>query len=326
MAIDRTLMLSLDILRVNAYTRAEIILLLKRMEKELLAQVALGVTDWRRSRINRQLAEASAIISIAYGEAADVAMDTAAGIYQVAATDAAQTLAYGVNPAPVLPPLAMMETIAGQSIVLGASQSAWWAKQSDDVAFRFAAAVRQGLVASETNQQIIRRVRAEMEITRANAAALVQTSIQTVANDARLTTFRDNADIIKGLRWLATLDVHTCPVCGPRDGMTWTLEGKPLNAGFSFSNPPIHFNCRCVLIALTRFSGLGDGQRASSSGPVSDKINFSDWLETKGKAFQDDVLGPGRAGMYRAGKITLNDLVTSTNRPLTLAQLREKYA
>jgi SPP1 gp7 family putative phage head morphogenesis protein len=325
MSTDHAIVIGLDLLRVDAHTRAQVIAILKRMERELIAQVAAGVTDWSKARIAQQMAEAGAVIRRYYDEAAGVAIDTTQGIYQVSATDAARTLAVGIEAAPVLPTLAAMEALAGNAVVQGATQAAWWEKQRQDVAFRFAAAVRQGLVAAETNQQIIRRVREELVITRANAAALVQTSVQTVANNARLATFRDNADIIKGLRWLSALDSHVCLQCAPRDGMTWSIEGVAKNATLPFRNPPLHFNCRCALVPLTRFSGLGDPQRASTDGPVSAKINFSDWLETKGVAFQTEVLGAGRTELFRAGKLTLQDLIGGNQKPLTLAALRLKY-
>jgi hypothetical protein len=37
------------------------------------------------------------------------------------------------------------------------------------------------------------------------------------------------------------------------------------------------------------------------------------------------VLGKGRAELYRAGTITLQDLTNGAGRPLTLAELTTKY-
>ena len=203
---------------------------------------------------------------------------------------------------------------------------AWWAKQEADVAFRFAAAVRQGIVAAETNQQIIRRVRNELAITRANAAGLVQTSVAQVANDARLAVFQANADVVPRLKWLTALDGRVCVLCIPRADKQWETETlKPIGHDMPFANPPIHFNDRCVLVGQTRFSDRGHGQRASMDGPVDSKTTFNDFLERKGKAFQDDVLGPGRADLWRDGKITLQDLISGNGRPLTLAQLRARH-
>lgn len=326
--LDPTLTFQLDLLRVDAGLRKQIVQILEEMERELIAKVAAGVSDWSQARISQQITEAAAIIRTYYDQAAGVAIDTTTGVYQVAATDAARTLAVVVGAevaAPVLPPAATMEQIARNIITQGATQSAWWQRQSGDAAWRFSTALRQGLVAVETNAQIIRRIRGELDVTRSNAAALVQTSVQTVANEARLAVFKD-APGVKALQWVATLDSLTCPVCAPRDGMRWTVDGKVQEGTtFPFRNPPLHYNCRCVLVPRTRFSDMGNPQRASTDGPVSAKITFDDFLKRKGAAFQDEVLGPGRAELYRSGKITLQDLVTRSGRTLTLDELRERY-
>jgi len=67
------------------------------------------------------------------------------------------------------------------------------------------------------------------------------------------------------------------------------------------------------------------GQRASSSGPISAKTTFADYLKMKGEAYQNEVLGPGRAELFRAGKLTPRDLVDQSGRPLKLDDLRAKY-
>ena len=326
--IDGTLSFSLDLLRVDAHTRAEVAAILIKMQRELVARLAAGgVTAWNKARMDGQIADAGALIRDYYKQVEQAATTTTAGVYQVAASHA-NTLLAATTSASVpsaLPVPAAMEAIASGVVVQGAIQADWWAKQAADVEFRFAAAVRQGLAAAETNQQIIARVKGELAVTRSNAAALVQTSVQTVANEARLSTYRANSDLITGLRWLATLDSHTCAQCGARDGSIWALDGAVIDADTPFINPPLHFNCRCVLVPQTEYSNLGTGQRASSSGPVDRKVKFSDYLDRQSVAFQDEVLGPGRAQMYRDGKITLQDLITSGKRPLTLEQLRARY-
>jgi hypothetical protein len=100
----------------------------------------------------------------------------------------------------------------------------------------------------------------------------------------------------------------------------------PFNGG-----PPRHWGCRSVLTPIPktfRDIGLdidepGDvGQRASSLGPVAGNMTFEQFLNRQPPAFADKVLGKGRAALWRAGKITLRDLVSGTGRPLTLEELR----
>lgn len=170
----------------------------------------------------------------------------------------------------------------------------------------------------------------------ANARALVHSSVQAVANAARLASFKQNADLIECLVWLATLDSHTCLLCAVRDQMEYTLDDQePIGHTHEWAGGPgaIHFSDRCVLSTRTKsFKDLGieldepgDSTRPSDGGPVSSKMNFKDFLASKDKAWRAEYLGPGRAEMYEAGKITLNDLMNLKGRKLTLEQLQAKY-
>lgn len=61
--------------------------------------------------------------------------------------------------------------------------------------------------------------------------------------------------------------------------------------------------------------------RASMDGQVAGKLTFEGWLRGKLDAFQDRVLGPTRAKLWREGKITVPEMTDAANRPLTIAQL-----
>jgi len=326
MPIDRSLAFSLDLARLDAYTRAQVLSLLKQLEKDLIARMG-DMTAWGKLRAKQQLADAAKIIAQEYSKTSDAMSVTTSQVYAISAHEANKTLAISSMDGRVslLPTEEVMKALARDSLIVGAPQKDWWSKQSLDTAFRFASAIRRGLVAAETNAQIIKRIRAELEVSRTNAAALVQTSVQTVANNARLATFQANSDVISGLRWLSTLDSHTCELCAPRDGMTWKMDHSKLKAELPFVNPPLHYNCRCVLVPITRFSNRPGSQRASEDGPVDSKITFEDFLKRKGSDFQNEVLGKGRANLWRAGKITLLDLVSGNGSPMTLTQLRAKY-
>lgn len=170
----------------------------------------------------------------------------------------------------------------------------------------------------------------------ANARALVHSSVQAVANAARLASFKQNADLIECLVWLATLDSHTCLLCAVRDQMEYTLDDQePIGHTHEWAGGPgaIHFSDRCVLSTRTKsFKDLGieldepgESTRPSDGGAVSSKMNFKDFLASKDKAWRAEYLGPGRAEMYEAGKITLNDLMNLKGRKLTLEELQAKY-
>jgi len=328
--LDSAIAYSLDLYRLDAGTRAKVIDILNKLEKDLIAQLSQRQTEWGKQRINQLLREARDTIQTYY-KAAQLELNlTTDGLAHITAKATQNALQATVSVAVGLPTETVLSSIAGDAIIMGATQAGWWAKQEADTEFRFAAAVRQGLVAGETNAQIIARILGKqgfasvMDISRANAAALVQTSVQTVANDARLATLQANAEIVPQLRWVATLDGHTCIICAARDGMMWdTATLDPIDGALPFLNPPLHFNDRCVLVGDMGLTT--PGMRASSIGPIDSKTTFTQFLDRMGADYQDEVLGKGRANLYRAGKLTLQDLVNGKGNPISLAQLKEKY-
>jgi SPP1 gp7 family putative phage head morphogenesis protein len=334
---DSTVELHLDMERVAIQSRAIIVKLLENLEKELIAKVANGVTDWSKARIDKQLKEASTVIKQYYDEAAGIAKDTTTSVAQVSASATTDSLLMAVGnqvAMAAIPTASYLETLAGNTIIQGAVQSAWWSRQSEDTAFKFQSAVRQGLVGAETTPQIVKRVRGVLDISKRNAETLVHTSVQSVANTTREKIFEDNNDVMSGKEWSAALDRRTCPTCGALDGKRWTTDGKKINHSMVYQIPPKHFKCRCSMIPVLKtwrelginMDELSDNTRASMEGQVTDKT-FEDWLKRKTETdptFADRTLGKGRAELWRNGKITMDQMI-SGGKPLSLAELNAKY-
>jgi F like protein len=336
---DDVLSNALDILRLSANERAEVIRRLQAMEKELITRLAsedLAATD--RAQINRVLSSADEIISRAYGGIQGQLDFASLGEAVSAETIKSIEVVLGIQAAK-LPLADYFNAIASDVMIQGAPSAAWWSAQDAQLRMRFAQQVRQGLSSNETTQQIVSRIVGKngqpgiMEVTRRNATALVNSSVQAVANSARLATFKANSDVIIGVKQVSTLDSHTSQICIAYSGAEWDLDGNPLKGAPAFNGgPPRHFNCRSVLVPLTKsFKDLGlnidempSSTRASDEGQIDAKTDFDAFLKRKGVAFQDEVLGEGKADLWRAGKITLRDLVSGDGTPLTLAQLRAK--
>jgi hypothetical protein len=172
-----------------------------------------------------------------------------------------------------------------------------------------------------------------MNISRENARALVYTRIQTAANASRMETYRKNAADFKSVEWLATLDSHTCLRCAARDLKEYTLMDdppKPIGHALPWDGGPgvIHWGCRCIAVGVVKpIKGLKFpiGQRASNIGPLPGNTDFEQFLQRKGRAFQDEVLGPGRAQLWRDKKLNLEQMLDARGQELTLAELKTKY-
>lgn len=194
-----------------------------------------------------------------------------------------------------------------------------------------------------------------MQVSRRNAEALVRTSVQNVANGARRDVYQANQDVVSAIQWVSTLDSRTTPICVGLSGKMWTTRDKtPIGHAHPFPGDTAHWNCRSIQVPVIKawedlVAKLDQGKvdeefrknlaaqgftpdqiakikrdtRSSLDGQVAKDITFDAWLKTKDEAFQDKLLGSGKAKLFRAGKINTTDLIDQTNRPLTLAELMD---
>ncbi len=248
-----------------------------------------------------------------------------------------------------LPTENYLRTLASDALIQGSPAKNWWLRQAQDTQFKLANQIRIGAAQGETNAQIIKRIVGHeviakapaeggppgvMPLARKNAAAIVQASVQTVAAEARRKTMELNRDIANGIMQVSTLDGHTSLTCIAYSGATWDLDYEPIGDNDLPYNGgvPRHWGCRSaetLIMKTLREMGIDmdepdPGTRASSSGQISAKTTFADYLKMKGEAYQNEVLGPGRAELFRAGKLSPRDLVDMSGRPLKLEELREK--
>lgn len=332
---DAILRHSLQLLRLSAGNEAEAEAILIALERDLKALLqSQALSEATKAEIRALIAEADKAILASYSKAGSV-VDTQ-GLAVIVAEKTVGALEDALPFAIATPTPERLASLTKDVLIDGAPSSAWWARQAEDTAFRFAAAVRQGVINGETNEQIVRRVAGGrdgpglMTVARHNARALVNTSIQTAANDARLAVYRKNSRLIAGVRWLATFDSHTCRRCAALDGQSWTLEGKKRKGTtVDFITPQAHFNCRCQLSAVPKtFRELGIdideplvGERASSEGPIAATTTMDEFLKRQPASFVERTLGKKRAEMFLAGKLTLRDLVSGSGRELTLEEL-----
>lgn len=332
----------IDLLRLSAYEQNIVLSLLDNLGRELEGKLRRDpITEFSKARIEALLKEATDIIDRYYADIVARTDGTLAGVANLQPTATLRAASLVVTVDASLPTETFLKRLISNAVIQGAKSAEWWARQNRDTAFRFAAAVRQGLAQQETNEQIVSRIVGTqiapgiMETSKRNARSLIHASIQQVANDARLETFRKNADVIKGVRQLSTLDSHTTDICIAYSGSEWDLNGDPINeTRLPFNGgPPRHWGCRSILTPITKtFKELGvnieeptGGERAATGGPVDRKITMKQWLDSRTEEQLDEQLGKGRAELFRSGKITLTQLLDLRGNPLTLAQLESKY-
>lgn len=194
-------------------------------------------------------------------------------------------------------------------------------------------AIRTGFVEGETVDQMIRRIRGSrtagyadglLEIDRRNAEAIVRTSVNHLSNFTRQAFYAENDDLVDEWQFLATLDGRTTITCASLSGKTFPVGKGP--------QPPRHINCRSTStpviksweqLGLTK-EEIGKGTQASMDGYVADDVTYSDWLRNKPAAFQDEVLGPTRAKLFRDGKVDIDKFTNDKGKVYTLDQLKAR--
>lgn len=246
---DSILRHSLQILRATAGEQAVVDEILKQLEKDLRKLLqSQSLTGAQKRQVEALIREADEIIEPAYSQIAK-SFD-ARTLALIVAEKTVETMG-DVFPVDVsMPTQERLDSLSRDVMIDGAPSSAWWERQAEDTKFKFGAEVRQGVINGETNERIVQRIVGKggepgiMEVQRRHARTLVHSSVMTAANEARLATFRKNKRLISGVRWLSTLDSHTCIICAALDGKGWDLDGAPLKGTkVAFEAPPKHFSC-----------------------------------------------------------------------------------
>jgi SPP1 gp7 family putative phage head morphogenesis protein len=224
--------------------------------------------------------------------------------------------------------VAMARPIAATGQLLEPFAQTW----SDGTVSAVSSAIRTGYANGLTNQQIIQSILGTksasyrdgvVEMSRRDAQAVVQTSVQHVASAVRMETYSQNADVVTGYRFVATLDGKTTQQCISLDKRTFQLGKGPV--------PPLHVRCRSTTAPeiAEEFAWLKEGAtRSSEDGPVDSNMSYYDWLKTQGESFQDDAIGPKRAQLLRDGGLSSTEFARlnlgRNFEPLTLDQMRRK--
>jgi SPP1 gp7 family putative phage head morphogenesis protein len=254
-----------------------------------------------------------------------LAEETGATLYTFAKNEA-EVLARSIRLAApmvsvVTPSASTIRAVAFSRPLQGKVLREWWQDQERALRDNVGRQIRIGLMQGESSEQIVRRVRDVWPAERHRIATTVRTAVNHISTQARQATFEENADLLDGVEWVATLDTRTCPACGALDGKVFPVDSGP--------RPPLHPLDRCTVNpVLKSAAALGlkdlDGvTRASMDGQVPEAVRFEDWLPRQSAARQNAVLGVGRATLYRAGRLDLRDMVDATGSPIPLRALLE---
>lgn len=357
---DKFTMQNVMLSRFSAGERAKIRRFLEGLSDQLTVLLDKTLPDeeqtFSRRRLQSLFKVTDLTIENTYAKIAKAHDETMFELAEVSSDKAIQAInqSIGVSLVEVGASEAVLKALVNDDISLGLPAKEWWANQSIKLRQRFQNTIRQGVFAGETLSDLKRRVRGRrengfkdgiMDATSHDAEMLIRTSVQSIALNARMETFKANDDVIKGVEWKSTLDLRTTETCMVLDGQAWSLEGEPLEGTTQpFPGPPpIHWGCRSDLVNVMKSWGdlirdakgnpelakkmdrverkIPQSTRASMDGQVSAKLNYAEWLETQPEENQIEALGYGKWKLWSDGEISLKDLIDNRNRPLSLKEL-----
>ena len=226
--------------------------------------------------------------------------------------------------------------------------------QISSVGNAYDSAVKAGYSNGETVAQIAGRIRNVTEgLLKNEAESLARTGVQHYAAQARRAMAEANSDVIAREFPVVTFDNRTTPIClgiASKYPKGWPKDQNPV--GY----PPYHFGCRTAIVDLVEGQDAPDGTRAAIGGQedgaeaferkqnrtnkkfkyrgkkdqdvfkvgqIPAGTNIDTWLRSQPDWYIQSTLGPTKAKLFKEGGMRLSKFTDATQRPLTIAELRE---
>jgi len=243
---------AVDLMRVEASERRKVLKMLKDLERDLVSDLAtIDPTAPKRTvhqtkRLQALLKQTQDTIKTHMDKvsgAVDADLITLAAA-EAAFVSGAMTAALGAKVVSVAMSPSRLKALARNTLVEGAFPSQWWKKQTQAIQDKFAREMRMGMQRAETIGDLSRRIRKNvMPVSRRNAEALARTSVMAVLNESRRESYDQMGDLIKGYKYVATLDGRTTPYCKAADGTVFKKNHKVAKGPRWVSPPPNHWQC-----------------------------------------------------------------------------------
>lgn len=199
-----------------------------------------------------------------------------------------------------------------------------WGSNMDELVNRVESLVANDLNRGYPIDQSSKLLAIEFERARNRAVTVLQTETNGIQAQATLDEYQD--DNIKKYRYLATLEVHTCPICGELDGKVFLV--KDAEKGVNY--PTMHPHCRCTTVPALEKGGKRYARdiETGKGYEVESGQTFKDWrkqqLDKYGQTAIKDKLQAERLEKDRVHRtkeqfIAYRQVLGSQNMPKTFA-------
>jgi hypothetical protein len=178
-------------------------------------------------------------------------------------------------------------------------------KYGDEAATAAQDAIRQGVIAGRGPAVIARALMDATDISLISALNTSRTESMRSLRDATLANYQANSDVVDAWIWFAS--ANACAMClamaGSEHGLDEDMES--------------HNNCECCQVPKTRswadiFAGTGI-DASDIPETTLDVPQGQDIFDKMSEAQQRELLGNSKYNAYKAGDITLSDLVGTSH-------------
>ena len=332
----RELILLIERAKYQRWLEREVAQLLEREYNEIVDLVVSSkwrtLTQFQRDRALQLYREIERQLRVAYGNIKDLhvrelppyaGLESEVARAQVSSMLSAPSAAVRRSLGAFLP-RHTLQSIAALPID-GLRLGEWFDGQARSMSLATRRVIQSGLVAGKGPAEMARQIvgsRGSTERTvyrraRAEAIAITRTTVNAVQNHAAQLSYEGIPKEISDSYILdAVRDGRTSIICIALDGRVFRYDDPKKKV------PPFHINCRTGTRPLVK--GIDD-KLIDQKKSLTFK-SMEDWLKAQNTATQNDVLGAGRAQLWRDGKISLKDLIDSDNRVLSLAELKKRLS
>jgi hypothetical protein len=190
-------------------------------------------------------------------------------------------------------------------------------RYGDEAATAALHAIRQGVIAGRGAAVIARDIMVATDMSLVSALNTSRTESMYAFRDATLANYRANDDAVDAWIWFATLGT-ACAMCTAMHGTEHGLD----------EDMDSHNNCRCTQVPKTRswadiFAGTGIDTSDIPETSI-DVPSGASWFADQSETQQRDILGPAKYNAYKAGDISLADLVGKAHDSQWGASMYEK--
>ena len=130
--------------------------------------------------------------------------------------------------------------------------------------------VEKALIQGESVEKLARKIKNTFGSSAYESKRLLQTEVARCQTQSFNNIYKDSG-IVKKVMWSSTLDTKTNPEDAQLDGKIWGIDEK-------HSEPPLHPNCRCCLIAVIDEWSPSE-RRDNSTGEVIPYKTYEEWAK-----------------------------------------------